>query len=175
MVNTSQSVQKKEETRPTQSNGWHPFETLHREVDRLFEDFGRSRLFRLPTTRPAESDTLFGSLPAWASPAIDVAEDDASYRIDVELPGLDEKQVDVALRNGRLVISGEKRDETEHKSKDYYLHERQFGSFERSFTVPEDVDVDKIDASFSKGVLTLTLPKTAEATRSAKKIAIKAV
>lgn len=175
MVNTSQSVQKNEEAQPTQTSGWHPFEVLHREVDKLFEEFGRSGLFQLPTPRLAADDTLFRTVPGWGNPAVDVTEDDTSYRIDVELPGLDDKHVEVALRNGRLIISGEKREEKEQKSKGYYLHERQFGSFERSFAVPEDVEVEKIDAKFSKGVLSLTLPKTADATHPPKKIAIKAV
>ena len=87
---------------------------------------------------------------------------------------MDEKNIEVKVVNGALTIKGEKQEEKEEKSKDYYLHERNFGSFERSFDVPEGVDVDKIEASFKKGVLTVTLPKKAEAQKPAKKIEIKA-
>ncbi len=73
-----------------------------------------------------------------------------------------------------LIIKGEKQEEKEEKKKDYYLHERSFGSFERSFRMPEGVDTDKIEANFKKGVLTVKLPKTAEAQKAEKKVAIKA-
>ena len=76
--------------------------------------------------------------------------------------------------NGNLTIKGEKQEEKEEKKKDYYLHERHFGSFERSFQVPDAVDADKIEASFKKGVLTVTLPKKAEAQKPEKKIDVKA-
>jgi len=90
------------------------------------------------------------------------------------LPGMDEKNIEVKVADGTLTIKGEKQEEKEEKKKDYYLRERSFGSFERSFAIPEGVDVDKIEASFKKGVLTLTLPKKPEAQKPAKKIDIKA-
>jgi len=90
------------------------------------------------------------------------------------LPGMDEKSIEVKLANGVLTIKGEKQNEKEEKQKDYYLRERSFGSFERSFQVPDGVDGDKIAANFKKGVLTLTLPKSAEAQKAEKKIAVKA-
>jgi len=80
----------------------------------------------------------------------------------------------VKLANGVLTIKGEKQEEKEEKKKDYYLRERSYGSFERSFQLPEGVDTDKIEAGFKKGVLTLTLPKSAEAQKTEKKIAVKA-
>ena len=73
-----------------------------------------------------------------------------------------------------MTIKGEKQEEKEEKKKDYYLHERHFGSFERSFEMPEGVDADKIEANFKKGVLTVTLPKKPEAQKPAKKIEVKA-
>lgn len=73
------------------------------------------------------------------------------------------------LANGNLTIKGEKQEEKEEKEKDYYIHERSFGSFERSFALPEGVDRDKVEASFKKGVLTVTLPKTPEAQKADKK------
>ena len=85
-----------------------------------------------------------------------------------------QKNVEVKVANGVLTIKGEKNEEKEEKKKDYYLRERNFGSFERSFQVPDGVDRDKIEASFKKGVLTVTLPKKPEAQKAAKKIAVKA-
>ena len=107
-------------------------------------------------------------------PAVDVSETDKAYEITTELPGMDEKSVDVKLANGMLTLRGEKQDTKEESKKDYYMRERSFGSFERTFAVPDDVDTDKIEASFKNGVLSVTLPKSAEAQKSEKKIQIKA-
>ena len=109
-----------------------------------------------------------------AVPAVDVSETDKAYEITAELPGMDEKNVEVKLANDVLTIKGEKQDEKEEKRKDYYMRERSFGSFQRSFQVPDGVDADKIEANFKKGVLTVTLPKSTEAQKAEKKIAVKA-
>ena len=90
-----------------------------------------------------------------------------------ELPGLDEKKVGVKVANGVLTIKGEKHEDKEEKNKDFHMRERRFGSFERALRIPESVDTDKIEASFKKGVLTVTLPKTAEAQKPVKKIEVK--
>jgi HSP20 family protein len=152
-----------------------PLETLRREVDRLFEDFDAG-FWRSPFRR-----SVLDIEPFWtreisraAAPAVDIAETDKAYEISAELPGMDEKNIEVKLINGSLSIKGEKREEKEEKKKDYYLSERHFGSFERRFRVPEGVDTAKIEANFRKGVLKVTLPKTAEAQKPEKKIAIKA-
>jgi len=143
-------------------------------ADRLFEDFGD--LWRSPVRQ-----ALLGTEPLWsrdltwaATPAVDVAAKDKAYEITAELPGMDEKNIDVKIANGMLTIKGEKKEEKEEKKKDYYLSERRYGSFERRFQVPEGVESDKIEASFRKGVLTVTLPKTPAAQAAEKKINIKA-
>ena len=173
--NTAKVPGKIEKTPPSTLQPWRPFENLRREVDRLFDDFsggiwrspfGRS-LFDMEPFRRAE-----GALGA--VPAVDVTQTDKGYEITAELPGLEEKDVEVKLANGILTIRGEKRDEKEEKQKDYYVRERNFGSFERSFQVPGDVDPDKISANFKKGVLTLMLPKSVEAQKAEKKIDVKA-
>jgi HSP20 family protein len=87
---------------------------------------------------------------------------------------MDEKNIEVNVVNGGLTIKGEKKDEKEEKNKDYYVSERRYGAFERYFRLPEGVDSDKIEANFRKGVLTVTLPKTAAAQKPAKKIDVKA-
>lgn len=151
---------------------WRPFESLRREVDRLFEDFDRD-FWRSPFRR-----SLFEIEPFWqgedAAPAVDIIEKDNAYEVTAELPGLEEKNIEVKLANGGLMIKGEKQEEKTEKKKDYYLHERQFGSFARYFSMPEGVDADKIEASFKNGVLTVTLPKKPEAQKPEKKINIKA-
>jgi HSP20 family protein len=147
------------------------FERFRREMDRLFDDFTggllRGSLFGpTPFRRP---EGAFRTMPA-----MDVAETDKAYEITVELPGLDEKNIEVKVANDILSIKGEKQEETEEKEKDYYRRERSFGSFERSFQLPDDVEPDKIEATFKKGVLSVTLPKSAEARHQAKKIEVKA-
>src|SRR6516225_8628822 len=165
---------KRETMDPAFTRGWHPFESLHREIDRLFDDFGLG--FRWPSARSLfTTEPLFRREVTWPKmPAVDIAESEKAYEITADLPGMDEKNIDVKLIDGTLTIRGEKQEEKEEKKKDYYLNERRFGSFERSFAVPESVDEAKIEAAFKKGVLTVTLPKKAEAQTPAKKIEVKA-
>jgi HSP20 family protein len=149
---------------------WSPFQALHQEVDRLFADFGRG----FPAMGLGRD---FDFRPFWAggqelTPAIDVVDKGTSFQITAELPGLDEKNVEVTLADGVLTIKGEKSEEKEEKKKNYYHSERSFGSFERSFDLPDTVDQGKIEASFQKGLLTITIPKTEAAQKTAKKIAI---
>ena len=108
-------------------------------------------------------------------PAVDVTETDKAYEIVAELPGMDEKNVEVKVADDILTIKGEKQEEKEERRKDYYLSERSFGSFQRAFQVPAGVDTDKIEANFKNGVLIVTLPKSAEAQKAEKKITVKAV
>lgn len=142
-----------------------PFEGFRREIDRLFEDL-EGGFWRAPFRR---LETAFERLPA-----VDFVETDKGYEMTAELPGMDEKNIEVTLANRTLTIRGEKRDEKEEAKKDYYMHERSFGSFQRVLTVPAGVDTDKVEATFKKGVLTVILPKTAEAQKAEKKITVKA-
>jgi len=145
-----------------------PFETLRREIDRLFEDFDGG-FWRTPFR------TGWNRSMTWPlTPAVDFTDTEKAYEVIAELPGIDEKNVEVKVANGVLTIRGEKQEDKEEKKKDYYVRERNFGSFERAFQVPEGVDADKIEASFKKGVLTVTLPKKPEAQQAAKKIEVKA-
>ena len=84
-------------------------------------------------------------------PAVDIAETDKAYEITAELPGMDEKNIEVKFADGVLTIRGEKKDEKEEKKKDYYLSERSYGSFQRSFQVPDGVDTDKIEVDLQVG------------------------
>ena len=165
---------KPEAAPPTmQMQMWRPFESLRREVDRLFEDFTASP-FRLPFRRPAFDIEPFWAPESWmAVPAVDFVERNDAYEVHVDLPGMDEKDVEVKVAGGVLTIKGEKHEETEEKKKDFHLRERRFGSFERAFRVPETVDGEKIEATFKKGVLTVMLPKTIEAQKPVKTIPVK--
>jgi HSP20 family protein len=142
----------------------HPFLTLHREMNRLFDD-----AFRGFDLTPFGSDRFFERAGAINWPSVEVSETDKEIKVTAELPGLDEKDVKVELANGVLAIAGEKRTETEDK--DRRFSERSYGRFERRIAV-EDVDEDKISAAFKNGVLTVTLPKVAQAQSKVKRIAI---
>lgn len=156
----------------TPSRAW-PFGNLRREVDRLFDDFEWGS-FRTPFGRSLFNAPFGGGEMTWSkTPAVDIADTPKGYEVTAELPGLDEKNIEVTYADGTLTIKGEKKDEREEKQKDYYVSERSYGSFQRTFAVPDGVDADKIEASFKNGVLTVTLPKTPEAQKSEKKIEIK--
>lgn len=152
-----------------------PFASLRREIDRLFDSFDGG-LWRSPFRGSAFNVAPFwGREPAWpTAPAVDFTDTEKAYEVTAELPGIDEKNIEVKVANGVLTIKGEKQEEKEEKKKNYYLQERSYGSFERAFQVPDGVDADKIEANFKKGVLTVTLPKKAEAQQAAKKIDVKA-
>jgi len=164
MAESSKVPVKTEKASALAPQAWRPFETLRREIDRVFNDFDGG-FWRAP---------LRGMQSAFeAMPAVDLIETAKAYEVTAELPGMDEKNVEVKLANHTLTIKGEKRDEKEETKKDYYMRERSFGSFQRIITVPEGIDADKVEAIFKKGILTVTLPKTAEAQKAEKEIAIK--
>ena len=139
-----------------------PFLTLHREMNRLFDDVFRGFDAGMPG--------LFGHGPAW--PSLEVNASDKELRVSAELPGLDEKDVEVLIDKDVLTIRGEKRSETEDRERRF--SERTYGRFERSIALPFTVEEDKAEASFKNGVLTITLPKSAEAMEQGKRIAINA-
>src|SRR5690348_798311 len=110
---------------------WRPFETLRKEVDRLFEDFGAD--FWQRPFRPLASLERAFPAPFVSAPVVDVSETDKAYEITAELPGLDEKNIEVNVANAGLTIKGEKKEEKEEKNKDYHVSERRYGSFQRHF------------------------------------------
>jgi HSP20 family protein len=175
MVKARKLPVKNEKMTGSTPTAWRPIENLRHEIDRLFNNFDRT-LWHSPLGRSMlDVAPFWGREPIWAaSPAVDIAETDKAYEITAELPGLDEKNIEVKFADGLLTIKGEKRDEKEEKKKDYYVNERHFGLFQRSFQVPDGVDVDKIEANFKKGVLAVTLPKSEQARSAAKNIAVKA-
>ena len=139
----------------------HPILSLHREMNRLFED-----VFRGFDLSPFSMDRWNGT-NAW--PRIEISESEKEVQVTAELPGLEEKDIEVELANGVLAIRGEKKTETEDK--DRLFSERYYGRFERRIPL-EDIDQDKIDASFKNGVLNVTLPKSPTAQQKVRRIAI---
>lgn len=157
---------------PAKVAEWHPFEALRNQVDRLFRDF-ETGFLRAPLSRDIDAFWRrdFGFPVA---PAIDIVEKDGAFEVTAELPGLDPKNIELQLSDGVLTIKGEKTEEKEEKTKDRFVSERRYGSFRRSLQVPSSVDSDKIEASYKSGILTVTLPKSAEAKKNQKIIPIKA-
>ncbi len=150
-----------------------PFGRLRREMDRLFDDFELGS-WRSPLRALADVEPFFRGEVTWGKvPAVDVADTAAAYEITAELPGMDEKDIEVKFADGTLTIKGEKKEEKEERKKDYYMSERRYGSFQRSFNVPDGVEAEKIAATFKNGVLTVTLPKSPEAQKKEKKIEVK--
>jgi HSP20 family protein len=140
------------------SDDGDPFLALHREVNRMFDDFARGFGMGLPAR--------FGGATSW--PHIDVSETDKEVKIAAELPGLDQKDVELSLADGVLTLKGEKK--AERNGAQY--SERWHGQFQRSLQIGPDVDPDKVTAGFKDGVLTITLAKRPEAQRQVKRIPI---
>ena len=151
-----------------------PFRSLRTEVDRLFDRFAVG--LRMPSWRhifQMEPVGLYGSSFTFPTPAVEVTENDKMFKIAAELPGLEQKDIELTVSGNTLTLKGEKRYEKDEKDKDRHMSERAYGSFQRSFTLSESVDRDKITAELTKGVLTITLPKSAAVQQPEKKIDIK--
>ncbi len=144
----------------------HGMDSLHKEMDLLFEDFWKGNDRPSLMTKPWDYAHL--------NTRLDVTEDEKAFHVKIELPGMDQKDVDITLSDGLLTIRGDKKQEEEEKDKDFYRSERTFGSFRRTLTIPVEVDESKIEASFKKGVLSIELPKTDEAQKKVKHITVKA-
>jgi len=141
---------------------FYPFAGLHRELDRMLEDFGRG----FPSLGMSA-----GGQPSMMMPATDVIETDKDIQIVAEMPGLQDKDIQIDLSDNMLTIRGEKSADREEKDKNYRLVERSFGSFYRTLELPSGVDASAIKAEISNGVLTVTVPKPMPA--QAKKIEVK--
>jgi HSP20 family protein len=134
---------------------WNPY----RELERL-----QDRVIRAMRLAPAHSDEEGKTLltPSDWSPLVDITEDDKEYLISADLPQVSKDDVKVVVENGSLIIKGERKSETEHKDKKVHRIERTYGSFLRSFSLPDDADGNRITASFKDGVLRVSLPKCEE-------------
>lgn len=137
-----------------------PFSALQEEMNRLFESFGHF---------PASA----WSSDMAAAPRMDVCETEKEIDIDAELPGIDEKNVEVNVSGDTLTISGERKDERDEKSRNYRMMERSYGRFSRSLSLPFDVDPKNVTATFDKGVLHIAIRKPENVTSKSAKIPVK--
>ena len=142
-----------------------PFASLHREMDRLFDEVARG--WGVVPFRRTSAE--WGAL----SPRVNVAETEKEVRVTADLPGTDEKDIEVHLTGDVLTIKGEKKADHEDKSENYHRVERTEGAFERALALPAEVDPAQVTAVFKKGVLTVTLAKTPAAQTHARKIDVK--
>lgn len=161
----AQEIRQSEPATPSTQKPADPFSAMRAEMDRVFDSFLGRRSGGFPALF-GESDT------AMVMPKVDVRENGDAITVEAELPGMEEKDVDVTLRDGILTIKGEKKSERTTKEDDYHMSERSYGSFQRSFRVPDNVDNENISAKLEKGVLHITLPKRPEAVKAEKKIPI---
>ena len=156
---------KRESPLPVKREESEPFGVLRREIDRLFDNFTHGFMTE-PFRMMEERMRPF-------SPCVDVKETEKDITVTAELPGMDEKDIELSITDDHLMIRGEKKEEKEEKKKGYYRLERSFGEFSRSIPLPAGVDKDKATAAFKKGILNISIPKTKEAQAAAKKIPIK--
>ena len=138
---------------------WNPNKTLISDFDKVFNNF-------------FNTDFPVYSKEASFSIAVDVKETEKEYTISADIPGLNKKDVSIEVHDGIITIKGERTNEESNSCEDYQLHERQFGSFNRSFRVPDNVLEDKIAAKFTNGELFITLPKAKEIKSEGRQIKI---
>jgi HSP20 family protein len=150
---------------PVRHGEYEPFRDFQRQMNRLFDDFFGD--FPI-AARPGE----MGIASAGFTPRVDVSETDKEIRVSAELPGMDEKDVTVELNDDAVTIRGERKEEKEEKGKNWYAREQTYGVFHRTVPLPSTADTPKAGAKFRKGVLTITIPKRAEAQTRRKTIKI---
>jgi HSP20 family protein len=167
-------------TEATEPEVLNPIAIMRKEMESLFDRyFGDWPSLRMPDIHwpeiePFRSLDLRERLGKWSKGVrVDIAESDDGYTVTAEIPGMDEKDVEVSLVEKMLTISGQKEEERKESKKDYHLQERHFGSFRRSFRVPDDVDAGKISANFAKGMLVIDMPKTRRAKSKKRVISVK--
>ena len=148
------------------------FTSLRREMDRMFEDLENGS-WLTPFRRLFDTESRLAPFDLAPSPAVDICELQDAYEVKADVPGMDEKSLKVSVANGALTLRGETHENKEEKHRNYFLNERRYGEFERRFMLPPSVDAEKIEAHFKQGVLTVRLPKKAEAIVPEKKIEIK--
>ena len=158
-------IRKSETAGPPAPRYRDPFAEMRAEMDRAFDAF-------LGRNFPARPTVPYAASPALVAPDIDIRENDKEIVLEAELPGIDEKDVAVVVRNGVLSLKGEKKVERDEKKDAWHLSERSYGAFERTFRLPDGIDEDNIKAIFEKGVLRIAMPKIPEKAPAEKKIAI---
>lgn len=159
---TKKFLPRKQGNYPAEKGYYSPFTELQRQMNELFGSFFD------------DTPSLFNGhgIAGGFAPKFDISETDKAIEVNAELPGMEEKDIDISIENNVLSIRGEKRSEEKKDEKNYHLTERSYGTFQRRFSLPEGVDLDKVKAKFNNGVLTMELPKTAESRKKVTKIKI---
>jgi HSP20 family protein len=154
------AIEKRKERNENVMDVYTPFKEMQRMIDRLFEEF------------PYEWPTFSKSMDEVIAP-MDIFESDKGYEIEAELPGMNKNDIEVNVTDRVLTIKGEKSDERKEEKKGARILERSYGSFERSFTLPEDAEPEKIEAKYENGVLKLVIPKRPESKSKKVKVEVK--
>jgi HSP20 family protein len=159
---TKKFLPRKKDNYPAEKGYYNPFMELQRQMNDLFGSFFD------------DTPSMFSGrgISGDFAPKFDISETDKAIEINAELPGMEEKDIDISIENNILCIKGEKRSEEKKDEKNYHLTERSYGSFQRRFTLPEGVDLNKVKAKFNNGVLNMEMPKTAESRKKITKIKI---
>jgi len=147
------------------TTGERPIVSLQKEIDRMFGSLFRGA--NLVEGNAANDGNIL------LTPRINISETEKEYKISAEVPGVDEKGIDVQLTNGVLTMKGEKNAEKEEKGKNFHRVERSYGSFSRTISLPEDADPNKVEAKYKKGVLSISIQKKPEAKAQSKHIEVK--
>ncbi|AXQ95578.1 Hsp20/alpha crystallin family protein [Cereibacter azotoformans] len=172
---TNVDVRREAPTPPAQLREWEPLAYMRQQLDRLMHDIDWPD-FRFPFNRRTGG---VEAGPAWPHPgltlpAVDLIERPDGYEVQAELPGFDPAGIDVRLADGSMTIRAERSSQRDEDKGDYHLRERSSGMFQRMFRLPAGIDADKVAARYEKGILTVTLPKTAEAMEKERRIDVKA-
>jgi len=156
------------DTNIPQTQSYYPVSRIHNEIDRMFDDFFRgSSLFSQFGSGTSLLDNV-GML----KPKLDIVENSENYVISVEIPGIEEKDIQLQLEGDMLTIRGEKRQKQDKKDDKYHLVERTYGAFQRVLTLPRDADTSTVNAKFDNGVLTVTVARSGEAKENTRRIEI---
>jgi HSP20 family protein len=152
------------------ARGGNPIATFQDEVNRLFGDFfGESHLPSWPQLRTAAASAFT------VTPALDVSETAKEFKISAELPGMDSKDVQITVADGYVTLRGEKRQESKEEKEGYFRQERSYGTFQRVISLPETANMEKAEASFKNGLLTVSIPKNAATINKTRTLEVKNV
>ena len=142
----------------------NPLVKMQTALDKIMEDFYHD--FDLPSFPTKEFENLM------ISPAIDIINDEKQFKVEAEMPGMGEEDIQIAINEGMLTIKGEKETSKQDKDKNYSMREINYGSYERTIRLPDSVDIDKAKASFKKGMLWVEIPKKADAATQSRKLKV---
>lgn len=164
MKNSILPINRRSDRLATRRENESPMLAIQNEMNRMFDQFFTDPFQMIPARLNLQADFF---------PRLDISESEKEFTINAELPGMDEKDIQISLEKDSLILSGEKKSESEEKEKTFHRIERSYGSFQRVIPFDTELDEDNASATFKNGVLTITLPKAADALKKSRKIDIK--